>query len=35
LLHSRTKCADLTERDHQAHLAAIDEGRIEAIDDIG
>ena len=27
--------ADLTERDHQAHLAAIDEGRMEAIDDIG
>jgi uncharacterized protein (DUF2252 family) len=26
--------ADLTEQDHKAHLAAIDSGRIEAIDDI-
>ena len=27
--------ADLTERDHETHLAAINSGRIQAIDDIG
>ena len=26
--------ADLTEKDHEAHVAAIDSGRVEAIDDI-
>jgi hypothetical protein len=26
--------ADLTERDHEAHLAAIASGRVEAVDDI-
>ncbi|MGI9646698.1 MAG: DUF2252 family protein, partial [Ilumatobacteraceae bacterium] len=26
--------ADLTEQDHKAHLAAIDSGRIEAVDDL-
>jgi transposase-like protein len=32
--NNATVPADLTEQDHEAHVAAIDSGRVEAIDDI-